>query len=177
MYVAESWFRGDLYIIEGSYDGKVYKVSRIGKKQVLIRGLRGGSDHFTSELAFGPDGKMYFAVGTVTNSGVVGVDNAYYGWLGQRPTYHDVPARDIILTGQNFPSDNPLTKTNPNDNRCISSVRNAKFPGGSHPWPTAGKRSRLPREPGRKRPGNYPRRFPEYFWSWILSGRQIIRYK
>lgn len=57
---------------------------------------------------------MYFAVGTVTNSGVVGVDNAYYGWLGQRPAYHDVPARDIILAGQNFPSDNPLTKTNPN---------------------------------------------------------------
>ncbi|MFB6367273.1 PQQ-dependent sugar dehydrogenase [Paenibacillus elgii] len=109
-----SWFRGDLYIIEGSYDGKVYKVDRNGQKQVLIHGLRGGSDHFTSEVAFGPDGKMYFAVGTVTNSGVVGVDNAYYGWLGQRPDYHDIPARDIILAGQNFPSDNPLTKMNPN---------------------------------------------------------------
>jgi glucose/arabinose dehydrogenase len=109
------WHRNKLYLITGSFDGKVYKISRSDQKEIIIRGLRGGSDHFTSELVFGPDEKMYFAVGTVTNSGVVGLDNAYYGWLGQRPDYHDIPARDLILAGQNFTTDNPLTKTNPND--------------------------------------------------------------
>jgi glucose/arabinose dehydrogenase len=110
-----AWHKGYFYVITGSFDGKVYRVSKDGEKKVLIRGLRGGSDHYTSEIVFGPDGKMYFGVGTVTNSAVVGVDNAYYGWLGKKPEYHDVPARDLKLVGQNFVSDNPLTKTNPND--------------------------------------------------------------
>lgn len=109
-----AWHEGNLYIISGNYNGKVYRVNHRGEKEVLIEGLRGGSDHFTSELTFGPDGKMYFAVGTTTNSAVVGVDNAYYGWLGKRPKDHDVPARDVLLVGQNFPSPNPLVKTDPN---------------------------------------------------------------
>ncbi|WP_199613945.1 PQQ-dependent sugar dehydrogenase [Paenibacillus alkalitolerans] len=124
-----SWYRNHLYLIEGSHDGKIYKIDRNGHREVIIRGLRGGSDHFTSELVFGPDNKMYFSVGTVTNSGVVGVDNAYYGWLGHRPNYHDIPARDLRLKGQNFTTDNPLTKLNPNDKATT---------GAFHPFGTPG---------------------------------------
>jgi glucose/arabinose dehydrogenase len=84
-------------------------------KKVLIRGLRGGADHYTSEIVFGPDDKMYFGVGTVTNSAIVGPDNDLYGWLTLKPKYHDIPARDLRLVGKNFESGNPLTKTQPND--------------------------------------------------------------
>ncbi|WNC12958.1 hypothetical protein [Brevibacillus brevis] len=126
-----AWFEGGLYIVTGSANGKVYRVNGRGEKEILIDGLRGGSDHFTSELAFGPDGKMYFAVGTTTNSGVVGVDNAYYGWLGLRPKDHDIPARDLHLVGQNFPSENPLNKINPEEKVVTGAFRPFGTPG--HP--------------------------------------------
>jgi glucose/arabinose dehydrogenase len=38
----------------------------------------------------------------VTNTGVVGSDNAAYGWLTDNPRLHDVPARDIVLAGRNY---------------------------------------------------------------------------
>jgi hypothetical protein len=50
--------------------------------------------------------------GTVTNTGVVGVDNFLFGWLKEHPALHEVPCRDVVLTGENFESDNPLTEAN-----------------------------------------------------------------
>jgi Glucose / Sorbosone dehydrogenase len=45
---------------------------------------------------------LYFGQGTATNSGVVGTDNAQFGWLKRHPEFHDVPCRDITLAGRNF---------------------------------------------------------------------------
>jgi glucose/arabinose dehydrogenase len=50
----------------------------------------------------GPDGRIYFSVGTYTNSGIVGEDNASMGWLRRFPELHDVPCRDLTLTGVNY---------------------------------------------------------------------------
>lgn len=58
----------------------------------------------------GPDGWLYFGQGTATNSGVVGPENAKFGWLKRFPEFHDIPGQDITLTGQNFTSNNPLEK-------------------------------------------------------------------
>lgn len=55
------------------------------------------------------DGYIYFGQGTATNSGVVGADNADFGWLKRHPEFHDTPCNDITLTGQNYESANPLT--------------------------------------------------------------------
>ncbi|HYF36048.1 MAG TPA: hypothetical protein VD994_12210, partial [Prosthecobacter sp.] len=46
----------------------------------------------------------YFGQGAITNSGVVGEDNAVFGWLIKRPKMHDIPGTDVVLTGQNFKS-------------------------------------------------------------------------
>jgi glucose/arabinose dehydrogenase len=69
-------------------------------------------DHQTNQIAFGPDGKFYFGQGTVTNSGVAGEDSYAYEWLKTSPEIHDVPAKNITLTGQNFQSANPLDPQN-----------------------------------------------------------------
>jgi hypothetical protein len=54
-------------------------------------------------MSIGPDGKLYFGQGTATNSGVVGLDNAYpFVWLLLHPDVHDVPAHDMHLTGESF---------------------------------------------------------------------------
>lgn len=109
------WHNGYFYVVTGDFDGKVYRVTKDGNKEVLIRGLRGGGDHYTSDIAFGPDGKMYFAVGTTTNSAVVGEDNLGMGWLGRNKDYHDIPARDIQLFGRNYETPNFFTKTQTED--------------------------------------------------------------
>jgi hypothetical protein len=56
----------------------------------------------------GPDGWIYFGVGSATNSGVVGPDNAQFGWLKRFPDAHDIPPYDIVLSGQNFISNDAL---------------------------------------------------------------------
>jgi glucose/arabinose dehydrogenase len=58
---------------------------------------------------FGPDGKLYFSQGAMTNSGVVGLDAYELGWLRRLPHAHDVPGYDIVLAGANFETADPLT--------------------------------------------------------------------
>ena len=95
----------------------------------LLQGLPFG-DHFTGELAFGPDGSLYVGHGTVTNSGVVGEDNFRRGWVSAFPEMHDVPGEDIVLAGMNFTSRDPRT-ANPFDN----AVTGAFLPFGTQSTP------------------------------------------
>ncbi|HZD33566.1 MAG TPA: hypothetical protein VE130_00030, partial [Nitrososphaeraceae archaeon] len=99
------------------HDGNLYvsnkaKISRVdpvtGLVADLVVGLPAGGDHPNDQLVFGPDGRMYFAVGSATNSGVIGIDNYMLGWLSSFPMVHDVPAKNITLAGQNFNTTNIL---------------------------------------------------------------------
>ncbi|QEC53915.1 hypothetical protein EDD80_10894 [Anseongella ginsenosidimutans] len=88
-------------------------MSLTGEVETLVDDLPGMGDHHTN----GPVIKeryIYFAQGTATNSGVVGEDNAKYGWLLRKPDFHDIPCDDIVLTGENYASANVLTD-GPND--------------------------------------------------------------
>ncbi|MCF6407856.1 PQQ-dependent sugar dehydrogenase [Chitinophaga filiformis] len=105
-----TWHNGQFYVSEGGQmsGGKILKISPEGKITAIAEGLPGMADHHTN----GPvikDNYIYFGVGTATNSGVVGPDNAEFGWLKRHPDLHDIPCGDIILTGANFESDNPLS--------------------------------------------------------------------
>jgi glucose/arabinose dehydrogenase len=90
-----------------SHKGRVSVVEN-GQLKDLLTGLPSNGDHQNNKLSLGPDGKIYFGQGTITNSGVVGEDSYYFGWLAKHPKEHDVPCQDITLTGQNFESANPL---------------------------------------------------------------------
>src|SRR5687767_4217975 len=102
------WHEGRLYV---SHKGKISTIESDGNVRDLVTGLPSLGDHFNNQLALGPDGKIYFGQGTVTNAGVVGVDNFVFGWLGKYPSLHDVPAQDIQVTGQEFVTLNPLVLT------------------------------------------------------------------
>lgn len=110
------------------HEGKIYvsnrgKISIVdaesGKTTDLIMGLRNLGDHRTNQIAFGPDGRMYFGTGSATNSGVAGEDN--YEWLRVMPTFYgvapfyDVPGKNITLSGQNFESSDIFTPVDPSD--------------------------------------------------------------
>jgi glucose/arabinose dehydrogenase len=73
-----------------------------------VEGLPSMGDHHTNGPVMGPDGWLYFAIGTFTNSGVVGVDNFQFGWLRRYPDLHDIPCSDVTLAGANYSTANPL---------------------------------------------------------------------
>jgi glucose/arabinose dehydrogenase len=99
------WHQGRLFV---SHRGKISAVEANGTVRDLVTGLPSHGDHFNNEMTFGPDGKLYFGQGTATNSGVVGLDNAYpYVWLLLHPDVYDVPAKDMRLTGESFLTPQP----------------------------------------------------------------------
>src|SRR5690606_9969099 len=88
--------------------GKILKVTPGGEITAIVEGLPGMGDHHTN----GPvirDGYVYFTTGSVTNSGVVGPDNAEFGWLKRHPELHDIPCEDVTLAGENFETEQVLT--------------------------------------------------------------------
>ena len=115
-FPAERWIRTGAATGAWWHDGSLYltntdTVSRLtpdGALEDLVTGLPGRGDHQVNQPRVGPDGRLYFAVGSVTNSGVVGPDNAAYEWLSEFPDQHDVPALDVTLAGRNFESHDVL---------------------------------------------------------------------
>ncbi len=101
-----TWYNDSLYVSESGYPGQITRVFPDGTRETVINNLPTGGDHQLSHVVFGPDGLMYFGIGTVTNSGVVGPDNR---WLNKRPRFHDIPCRNYELVGQNFVSEDVLT--------------------------------------------------------------------
>jgi glucose/arabinose dehydrogenase len=103
---------GTIYV---SHKGVISAIDLTGRVKDLIVGLPSTGDHHNNQIAFGPDGRIYFGQGTITNTGVVGEDNYAYEWLKMSPEIHDIPAQNITLTGQNFQTVNPLTPQNLHD--------------------------------------------------------------
>jgi glucose/arabinose dehydrogenase len=95
--------------IYAAHAGTVSVVEEGGQLRNIITGLPGQGDHQANQIVF-RDGLLYLSIGTVTNSAVVGPDNAVFGWLTgpDRRQLHEVPCRDIVLTGAVFDSENPL---------------------------------------------------------------------
>ncbi|MEX2176497.1 MAG: hypothetical protein WD872_19185 [Pirellulaceae bacterium] len=103
------WHRGLLYI---SHRGKISVADGSGRVRDLVTGLPSLGDHHNNGLAAAPDGKIYFAQGVATNSGVVGIDNFQFGWLKQHPDVHDIPAKDIKLRPATFETPDPIAFLN-----------------------------------------------------------------
>jgi glucose/arabinose dehydrogenase len=99
---------GRLYIAEGGNPGRISVLEpSSGAWSVVLEGLPGGGNYHTNAVAFGPDGWLYFGQGSATNSGIVGPDSAELSWLRRRDHPHDIPGRDIVLTGWNSETDDP----------------------------------------------------------------------
>jgi len=111
-WTAVTYHQGAFYVAEGGVleGGRILRITPEGKTSALVSGCPSWGDHHTNGVIAGPDGWLYFSQGTATNSGVVGEDNAKFGWLKRKPEFHDVPCRDIVLTGENFESANPIAE-------------------------------------------------------------------
>lgn len=132
--------QGAFYVAEGGEleGGRILRITPDGQSRALVENLPSVGDHHTNGPAVGPDGMIYFGQGTATNSGVVGEDNAKFGWLKRKPAFHDVPCQDVVLAGKNFDSTDVV---NERDRRVSTG---AFLPFGS------------PSEPGQRIQGQVP---------------------
>ncbi len=97
-----NYYNGSIYV---SQKGYITIISPDGTRRDIISGLPSNGDYTNNKVEFGPDGKLYFGQGAVTNSGVVGLDN---GWVRDNAFLHDHPGSYIMLRGQNFATNNML---------------------------------------------------------------------
>jgi glucose/arabinose dehydrogenase len=99
-----AFHNGEFFIAEGGTmeGGKILRVTADGKISAIVDGLPTFGDHHANGPAVSHDGWIYFGVGTASNSGIIGEDNAKFGWLKRRPDFHDIPGADITLAGENF---------------------------------------------------------------------------
>jgi glucose/arabinose dehydrogenase len=103
-----TWHDGRLYISEGGHPARISRLDPNGRLTTILEGLPGPGNYHTNMVAFGPDGKLYFSRGAMTNTGIVGLDAYELGWLRRLPHAHDLPGHDLILAGVNIRTTNPL---------------------------------------------------------------------
>ncbi len=98
-----------LYVSEGGHPARISCFDLEGKlNRVVLDNLPGPGNYHTNMVAFGPDNKLYFSQGALTNTGIIGLDAYELGWLRRLPHGHDVPGYDLVLTGVNIETPNPL---------------------------------------------------------------------
>lgn len=102
-------FDGALYASEGGHPGRISRLSHDGRRsETVLDGLPGPGNYQTNMTAFGPDGRLYFSQGAMTNTGVIGLDAYDLGWLRRLPHAHDLPGLEIELRGTPFETDDPV---------------------------------------------------------------------
>jgi glucose/arabinose dehydrogenase len=100
--------QGALYITEAGHPSRILRLDlQSGRQETVLEGLPGPGNYQTNMVAFGPDGKLYFSQGAMTNTGVIGLDSYDLGWLQLLPHEHDVPGLEIGLAHAEFVTDDP----------------------------------------------------------------------
>jgi glucose/arabinose dehydrogenase len=133
-----SYHDGFLYVSEGGYPGRISKLTLDGTLTTILDNLPSKGNYHTNMAIVGPDKKIYFSQGAMTNTGVIGLDAYEIGWLKELPHSHDIPGYDLVLNGINIETVNPLKNTN---NR----VKTGGFvPFGSHTSPNQVVKAQLP---------------------------------
>ena len=81
-----TYHAGGLYVSESGHPGRISRLEPDGKRRIIVDDLPGPGNYHTNMVTFGPDGKLYFSQGAMTNTGVVGLDAYELGWFGACPT-------------------------------------------------------------------------------------------
>lgn len=102
---------GEIFVSHCDQEGRgmISAFTYDGKRRTVVSDLPTQGDHALTDLAFHPTNKrLYFGIGAVTNSGVVGMDNWQLGWPRKKEEVCDVPAVDLKLLGYRFDTPNPI---------------------------------------------------------------------
>jgi glucose/arabinose dehydrogenase len=102
------WHESGMYVSEGGA-GRISRIDPDGHRQVVIDGMPGPGNYHTNMAVVGPDERLYFSQGAMTNLGIVGLDAYELGWLRRLPHAHDLPGLDVTLAGVNVRTPNPMS--------------------------------------------------------------------
>ncbi|WP_156338787.1 PQQ-dependent sugar dehydrogenase [Chondromyces crocatus] len=108
-----TWYEGAFYVAaSGAREGggQILRVTPEGSITPIVAELPTLGDHRASGPVIGPDGLLYFGIGSATNAGVVGADNVERGWVRRFPSFHDVACKNLVLMGDNYRTPNTLTR-------------------------------------------------------------------
>jgi glucose/arabinose dehydrogenase len=102
---------GGLIVSEGGYPGRISRLDLAsGEVNPLIDNLPGFGNYQTNMVAIGPDDKLYFSQGAMTNGGIIGLDSHDLGWLRYVPHNCDIPGYDIVLSDVAAVTPDPRSK-------------------------------------------------------------------
>src|SRR5256714_2769703 len=104
-----TFYDGGLYVSEAGPPGRISRLELDGRRAVIVGDLPGPGNYHTNMVAFGPDGRLYFSQGAMTNTGIIGLDAYELGWLRRLPHAHDLPGHDLVLVGINVETPDPLS--------------------------------------------------------------------
>ncbi|MBV8779839.1 MAG: hypothetical protein JO353_00445, partial [Phycisphaerae bacterium] len=80
-----------------------------GSHTTVVSDLPAQGEFGVTDVAVRPsDGRIFFGLGSMTNSGVVGLDDWAIGWVQKHPEACDLPATNLKLYGYRFDTKNPL---------------------------------------------------------------------
>lgn len=96
-----------LYVSEGGHPARISQLDGDGRRETVLEGLPGPGNYHTNMVVVGPDRRLYFSQGAMTNTGIVGLDAYELGWLRRLPHAHDVPGYDVVLAGENVETEDP----------------------------------------------------------------------
>ena len=92
------WHEGSLIVSEGGNPGRISRLDPAsGRRTTILDGLPGLGNYHTNMAVAGPDRKLYFSQGAMTNSGVIGLDSSELPWLGAVEHNCDIPGYDVTL--------------------------------------------------------------------------------
>ncbi len=92
------WHQDSLIISEGGRPGRITRYHpESGQRRVLQDNLPGYGNYQTNMVVAGPDGKLYFSQGALTNSGIIGHDSLQMAWLGEIRHDADLPGLPVVL--------------------------------------------------------------------------------
>jgi glucose/arabinose dehydrogenase len=103
-----TWHAGAFLVSEGGNPGRISRVWPDGRRETVLDDLPGGGNYHTCMCVPGPDGKLYFSQGAMTNLAVVGLDALTLGWLKTLPHPQDIPGYDIELADLAIATEHPL---------------------------------------------------------------------
>jgi len=98
---------GAFIVSEGGRPGCLSRITEGGARSVLVDGLPGFGDYQTNMCAAGPDGRLYFSQGAMTNLGVVGPDSFDLAWLREVSHDVDIPGHEVVVSEAAFESPAP----------------------------------------------------------------------
>jgi glucose/arabinose dehydrogenase len=105
-----SYRDGYIYVsCKGGYLARIVRYDvKTREREVLIEKIPSGGWHEPGGPVFSPhDGLMYFANGSVSQNGVV-LPSGFTVDIAKHPEAHDIPGEEIVLTGNNVTTRNPL---------------------------------------------------------------------